>query len=133
MTNKNKVFKVKLLMMVTLIVMLMYRIIMMIQNWNRVKEFYMIDRGSTGQVWLMLLPFIVIIVTFISIWVHGNLAVVIGIVAALASILIFLYEGITSFARMMDRYSDYVGSAPLASLLCTGIAIFSITLAIDGR
>lgn len=133
MMNKNKVFKIKLLMSVTLIVMLMYRIIMMMQNWSRVKEFYVIDRGSTGWGWLMLLPFIVIIVTLISIWVHGNLAAAIGILAALVSMLIFLYEGITSFARMMDRYSDYVGSAPLASLLCTVVAIVSITLAIDGR
>lgn len=122
----NNITKTKSLLSIPLIAIFFYRIIMLIQNWTSISEYYLFDEGFTIWTIFLILPFISTFFILLSVLFDSTLGITFGIIGIATSMLSLLNEAFTSFVRMIDRNSSFIGAMPLITLLCLILAIISI-------
>lgn len=131
MVNRNKTpirinvaNVIKLFFIIVLAILFLYRLDDAFDNMNGIKKFY----TDSGDGWFFLLaPYFMIILEMIAVFQKARIAIAMSIISIMTSIVIFLYENMIIFAKLvnMGRSHD-IGAKPASTFILCVISIVVI-------
>ena len=131
MANPNKsrsrvdvINVLKAAFLVVLAILFIYRLSDLFDNLYGIKSFY----KNSGDGWFFLLaPYIIIIMEMVAVFQKYIISIAMSIMSIMLGIVIFLYENMILFARLVNtgRLHD-IGARPVSTLLLCIVAVVII-------